>query len=74
MWLVIVILILLVWGVIKIIEDYKYPELPHIEDTEEHLKKVQSIPTQKGRQKYIRDLGHGKITEKDDVSKYRNIR
>lgn len=54
MWLVAVILILLVWGVIKIVENIKYPELPPIEDTEAHLKKIQSLPNQKARQAYLR--------------------
>ena len=69
MWLVAVVLILLVWGIIKIVENIQTPELPPIEDWDEHHRKVMSIPTQKGRQKYLRDLGHGKIPEKDDVSK-----
>lgn len=54
MTLITVILILLAWGVIKIVEDIKYPMLPPSEDMEEELKKIQSLPNQKARQAYLR--------------------
>ena len=60
MYLVIVILILLAWGIIKIVENIKYPQQPPIDDMEEHLKTLQSLPNQKARQKYLRDRARGK--------------
>lgn len=69
--LVIVILILIAWAVIKIVEDVRNPKLPPIDNIDEHLKKIQSIPNKKARQRYLRDLANGKVTEKDDVTKYK---
>ncbi len=71
MYLVIVILILIAWIVIKIVEDVRTPKSPPIDNINEHLKKIQSIPNKKARQRYLRDLANGKVTEKDDVTKYK---
>lgn len=55
MYLVVVILILLVWagyGIVKAIDDAK-PAVP-IEDMEEHLKYLQSLPNEEARRRYLR--------------------
>lgn len=60
MYLVVVILILLVWagyGIVKAIDDAK-PAVP-IEDWEEHLKYLQSLPNEKARRRYLRNRKPG---------------
>ena len=54
MYLVITILILLVWGIYTLI-DKLTPSAPPIEDMEEHLRIIQSLPNQKTRQRYLKN-------------------
>ena len=53
--LLVTILILLVWAVYSIIKAAQ-PTNPPIEDMEQHLKYIQSLPNQKARKKYIKKL------------------
>lgn len=55
MALLIVILILLVWFVIWL-RDKLTPSNPPIDDMQKHLKTLQQLPTQKARQKYLKDM------------------
>lgn len=55
MALVAVVVILIVWAGIGIKEAFTPPN-PPIEDMEEHLKIIQSLPNQKARQKYLKNL------------------
>lgn len=52
MYLLVVILILIVWAIYGAIKTMQ-PANPPIEDMEQHLKKIQSLPNQKARQKYL---------------------
>lgn len=52
MYLVVVILILLVWAVYGIKEALT-PSAPPIENLDDHLKHLASLPTQAARQKYL---------------------
>lgn len=58
MHLVIVILILIVWAVIGIKEALT-PSAPPIENLDEHIKQLQSLPDQKARQKYLKSRKQG---------------
>ena len=58
MHLVIVILILIVWSVIGIKEALT-PSAPPIENLDEHIKHLQSLPDQKARQKYLKSRKQG---------------
>lgn len=58
MHLVIVILILIVWAVIGIKEALT-PSAPHIENLDEHIKYLQSLPDQNARQKYLKNRKPG---------------
>lgn len=55
MYLVITILILIVWGIYGLYQKLT-PPAPPIEDMEEHLKIIQSLPNQKARRKYLKSL------------------
>lgn len=55
MYLLAVILILLVWAIYGIVRAAQ-PANPPIEDMEQHLKDIQSLPNQKARQKYLKDM------------------
>lgn len=55
MHLLVTILILLVWAGYGIIKAFQ-PSKPPIQDMAEHLKKIQSLPDQKARQKYLKNL------------------
>ena len=54
MYLVITIVILIVWGIYKLI-DKLTPPAPPIEDMEEHLRIIQSLPNAKARRKYLKN-------------------
>jgi len=54
MYLVITILILLVWGIYALIQKIT-PSAPPIDDMEEHLKTIQSLPNKKARQRYLKN-------------------
>lgn len=58
MYLVIVVLILLVWAVVGIKEALTLPA-PPIENLDEHIKHLQSLPDQKARQKYLKSRKPG---------------
>lgn len=58
MHLVIVVLILIVWAVIGIKETLT-PSTPPIENLDEHIKHLQSLPDQKARQKYLKSRKPG---------------
>lgn len=53
--LLVTILILLVWAVYSIVKAAQ-PTNPPIEDMEQHLKYIQSLPNQKARKKYLKKL------------------
>lgn len=55
MYLLVTILILLVWAVYNIIKAAQ-PANPPIEDMEQRLKYIQSLPNQKARKKYLKKL------------------
>lgn len=55
MYLAITIIFLLAFGIYAIIQSLT-PSAPPIEDMEEHLKTIQSLPNQKARQKYLKSL------------------
>lgn len=55
MALLAVVLILLIWAILGIKEKFT-SQNPPIDDIGEHLKTIQSLPNQKARQKYLRDL------------------
>lgn len=55
MHLLVTILILLVWAVYSIIKAAQQAN-PPIEDMEQHLKHIQSLPNQKSRQRYLRNI------------------
>ena len=50
-----VVLILLFWAILGIKEKMT-PSNPPVDDIGEHLKTIQSLPNQKARQKYLKDL------------------
>lgn len=54
-YLLVAILILLVWALYSIIKAAQ-PTNPPIEDMEQHLKYIQSLPNQKARKKYLKKL------------------
>lgn len=54
MYLAIVIIILIIWAVIALKEKLT-PSSPPIDDLDEHLKHLSSMPDQKARQKYLRN-------------------
>lgn len=54
MYLIVVVLILLVWAGYGIWSALT-PPAPPIEDMDAHLKKIQSLGSQKDRQKYLRN-------------------
>lgn len=62
MSLIIVILILAVWGIIGL-KNLIEPPMPPIKDMDAHLRKLQSLPDVKSRQKYLKDLRWGRIKE-----------
>lgn len=53
--LLIKVLLLLAFACYGIIKKTK-PQNPPIENMEEHLKTIQSLPNQKARQKYLKDI------------------
>ena len=53
MALLAVVLILIVWAVIGV-RDAAQPKNPPINNMQEHLKTIQSLPNQKARQKYLK--------------------
>ena len=55
MALLAVVLILIVWAVIGIKEALTPPN-PPIDNIDEHLKTIQSLPDKKSRQKYLKSL------------------
>jgi hypothetical protein len=55
MALVAVVLILIIWAGIGIKESFS-PQNPPIGDMDEHLKVIQSLPNQKARQKYLKQM------------------
>ena len=55
MALLALILILIAWAIIGI-KDKLTPSNPPIENTEEHLKIIMSLPNQKARQNYLKSL------------------
>lgn len=55
MCLAITIIILLIWAVYAIIKKIT-PPAPPIENMEEHLKIIQSLPNQKARQQYLKNI------------------
>ena len=55
MALLALILILIAWAIIGI-KDKLTPSNPPIENTEEHLKIIMSLPNQKARQHYLKSL------------------
>lgn len=55
MELLITVLLLLALACYGIIKKTK-PQNPPIENMEEHLKAIQSLPNQKARQKYLKDI------------------
>lgn len=55
MYLAITIIILLIWAVYAIIKKIT-PPAPPIENMEEHLKIIQSLPNQKARQQYLKNI------------------
>lgn len=55
MYLAITIIILLIWAVYAIIKKIT-PPAPPIENMEEHLKIIQSLPNQKARQQYLNNI------------------
>ncbi len=58
MYLAIVIVILIIWAVIALKEKFTSPA-PPIENLDEHLKHLSSLPDQKARQKYLKNRKHG---------------
>lgn len=58
MYLVIVVLILIVWVVVGIKEALT-PPAPPIENLDEHIKHLSSLPDQKARQKYLKNRKQG---------------
>lgn len=58
MYLAIVIVILIIWAVIALKEKF-IPPAPPIENLDEHLKHLSSLPDQKARQKYLKNRKHG---------------
>ena len=55
MYLAITIIILLIWAVYAIIKKIT-PPAPPIENMEKHLKIIQSLPNQKTRQQYLKNI------------------
>lgn len=55
MALLAVVLILIVWAVIGV-RDAAQPKNPPIDNMQEHLKTIQSLPNQKARQEYLKNL------------------
>lgn len=55
MYLAITVVLLLAFGIYALIQSLT-PSAPPIEDMEEHLKTIQSLPNQKTRQKYLKNL------------------
>ena len=55
MSLLVVVLILIVWAIYGIVQGLT-PSNPQIDDMAEHLKTIQSLPNQKARQKYSRNM------------------
>ncbi len=49
---ILMLLVLAGYAIVKAIQ----PKNPPIENMEEHLKIIQSLPNQKARQKYLRDI------------------
>jgi Na+-transporting methylmalonyl-CoA/oxaloacetate decarboxylase gamma subunit len=49
---ILILLVLAGYGMVKAIQ----PQNPPIENMEEHLKIIQSLPNPKARQKYLRDI------------------
>ena len=54
MYLAIEIIILIIWAVIALKEKLT-PSSPPIDDLDEHLKHLSSMPDQKARQKYLKN-------------------
>lgn len=59
MTLLAVILILIIWGIIKL-KETATPSNPPIDNIQEHCRIIQSLPNQKARQKYLKDLAKRK--------------
>lgn len=55
MYLLIVILALIAWAVYRIINALQ-PNNPPIEDMEQHLRIIQSLPNEKARRRYLKNL------------------
>ena len=58
MYLAIVIVILLIWAGIAIKEKLT-PPAPPIDDLDEHVRNLSSLPNQKERQKYLKNRKFG---------------
>lgn len=58
MYLAIAIIILIIWAVIALKEKLT-PSSPPIDDLDEHLKHLSSMPDQKDRQKYLKNRKPG---------------
>lgn len=58
MYLVIVVLVLLAFGIYRIAQLLK-PPAPPIENLDEHLRYIASLPDQKARQKYLKSRKPG---------------
>ena len=58
MYLAIVAVLLIVWGIIALKESIT-PSAPPIDDLDKHLKHLSSLPNQKERQKYLNSRKSG---------------
>lgn len=58
MYLVIVVVILIIWGVYGIIENSK-PTPPPVTDWDEHLKYLMQLPDEEARRKYLKNRKPG---------------
>ena len=59
MALAVVIILLIAYGIYALVKASQ-PANPPIDDMSEHLKTIQSLPNQKARQKYLKDLAKKK--------------
>ena len=58
MYLAIVIVILIIWAVIALKEKFT-PPAPPIENLDEHIEHITSLPDQKSRQEYLVNRKYG---------------